>query len=92
MKRPPIGGVGGRAGIHNRREVKVMVETGKRLVSHSFYSKAVKGEAGEGTQTKQPTIGLTLVIDDTTMTNDQLAKLMDILDRAAEDANAVMGW
>ena len=69
-----------------------MVEAGKRLVSHNFYSKAVKGEAGEGTQTKQPTIGLTLVIDDTAMTNDQLTKLMDILDRAAEDTNAVMGW
>lgn len=69
-----------------------MVEAGKRRVYHNFYSKVVKGEAGERTQDKQPNIGLTLTIDETTLTNDQLTKLMDILDRAAEDANAVMGW
>lgn len=69
-----------------------MVEPGKRLVKHNFYSKAVKGETAEGSQDQRPTIGLSLVIDDTTMTNDQLAKLMDVLDNAAEAANAVMGW
>lgn len=69
-----------------------MVEPGKRLISHNFYSKAVKGEAGEGTQDQQPKVSLSLVIDDTAMTNEQLTKLLDILDRAAEDANAIMGW
>lgn len=69
-----------------------MDEKGKRRVGHAFYSKSVKCDAVEGNQDQQPTIGLSLAIDNTTMTNDQITKLLDILDRAAEDANAVMGW
>lgn len=62
-----------------------MVGPMKRYIDHIYCSKGANHGDGRS-------VAYTLVIEKTTMTEDQLAKLMDIVDRAAEEANQIMGW
>lgn len=70
-----------------------MAKTEKRYISHSFTTKSVKGQLPkEGRTDHQPTVSFSLVIDNTAMTGEQMERLLNILDCAAEEAGHIMAW
>lgn len=69
-----------------------MVEPLKRRIDHNYYSMSVKGEPVAGTLGPTPTVGFSMVINDAYLTDEQFTRLLDIQDRAAKEANELLGW
>lgn len=57
----------------------------KRLVEHAYYSKGVTIQRG-----KDSKVSFMLHIDQVSMSDEQNGKLLDILDRAAAEAEIVL--
>lgn len=67
-----------------------MLELRKRWIDHACYSSNAKFKKEGGYHTQ--TVAFNLVIDTASMTDEQFAKLMDVLDNAAKEAHSIMGW
>ena len=78
------------ATMKQRKEVNVMLELRKRFIDHACYSSNAKFKKEGGYHTQ--TVAFNLVIDTASMTDEQFAKLMDVLDSAAKEAHSIMGW
>lgn len=57
----------------------------KRLVEHAYYSKGVTAKGNESSK-----VSFMLHIDQVSMSDEQNGKLLDILDRAAAEAEIVL--
>lgn len=63
-----------------------MVEPTKRFVEHAYYTKHVRMENGPVTR-----LSYEMTLNNCDISEEQMSKLLDILDKAAEDAAVVMG-
>lgn len=64
-----------------------MVEPTKKLVEHAYFSKRVlMKESGENR------VSFSLTLTECPISDEQMGKLLEILDKAAEEAAAVMAW
>ncbi len=64
-----------------------MIEPTRRVVDHCYYTKRVLAKQGE-----EDRVGFCMTLTQCPITDEQLAKLLNILDKAAEEAAAVMKW
>lgn len=64
-----------------------MVEPTRRLVEHAYFAKRVLMKEGEENR-----VAFSLTLTQCPISDEQMGKLLAILEKAAEDAAAVMVW
>ncbi len=67
----------------------------KRYIEHSYFSKSALGskyKIQNDNSSAGGRVAYTLNIDAVAMSDEQLGRLLEILDRAVEEADSVMGW
>ena len=73
-------------GKQQRKEVKAVVESMRRWVQHGYFTKRVFLKEGQ-----EDRVSFTLTLTECPISDEQMGKLLDILEKAAEEADAVMG-
>ncbi len=64
-----------------------MVEPTRRLVEHAHFAKRVLMKKGEENR-----VGFCMTLTECPISEEQMGKLLEILDKAAEEAAVVMDW
>lgn len=64
-----------------------MVEPMRRMVEHAHFAKRVLMKPGEENR-----VGFCMTLTECPISDEQMGKLLEILDKAAEDAASVMAW
>lgn len=64
-----------------------MVKPLKRLIEHAYFAKKLFMQGNEKTM-----VGISMTLAECIVSDEQMGKLLEILDKAAEEANTVMGW